>query len=69
MIPCLIAAISAKQPPPTHVDKHVTSQKCHSLRSHPGEAASSSELPDHTASEYNLSEDIFNEIESEILIK
>jgi hypothetical protein len=34
-----------------------------------GEATSSSELPDHTTSEYNLSEDIFSEIESEISIK
>ena len=35
-----------------------------------GEATSSSELsPDRTASEYNLSEDIFSEIESEISIK
>ena len=30
---------------------------------------SSSDLPGRTASEYNLSEDIFSEIESEISIK
>ena len=34
-----------------------------------GEATSSSEPSDRTASEYNLSEDIFSEIESEISIK
>ena len=35
-----------------------------------GEATSSSELlADRTASEYNFSEDIFSEIESEISIK
>jgi hypothetical protein len=42
---------------------------CNYIGEAAGEATSSSELSDRTASEYNLSEDTFSEIESEISIK